>query len=132
MSYVLAVPAKILLPASDVSALPGYALWCSATGTSPVYTALMKSSTVLVNRTNDAGILLFEKGNYTCVASNKYGTDVKEFQVALNGENCYSLMAKRDKEANTLATVTSKSSKRLLHVVKGDSKTLKLWNFSST
>jgi len=47
----------------------------------PIYTALIRNSTVLVNTTNTATILLDKDGKYTCQAINQYGTDVKELQV---------------------------------------------------
>ena len=56
-------------------------LSCSANGTPPIYTALIRTSTVLVNTTNNATIRLSKNGNYTCQANNQYGTDIKELQV---------------------------------------------------
>ena len=56
-------------------------LSCSARGTPPIYTALIRTSTVLVNTTNTATIRLYKDGNYTCQAINQYGTDVKELQI---------------------------------------------------
>ena len=56
-------------------------LSCSARGTPPTYTALIRTSTVLVNTTNTATIRLYKDGNYTCQAINQYGTDVKKLQV---------------------------------------------------
>ena len=54
---------------------------CSATGTSPIYIALIRNFTVLMNTTNTASSNLYQEGNYTCVATNIYGTDVKNFVV---------------------------------------------------
>jgi len=56
-------------------------LSCSAGGTPPIYTALIRNSTVLVNTTNTATIRLYKDGKYTCQANNQYGADVKELQV---------------------------------------------------
>ena len=66
-----------------MGAVPGNQVSCSATGTPPIHTALVliRDLTVLVNTTNTASIKLFEEGNYTCVATSKYGTDVREFEV---------------------------------------------------
>ena len=52
-----------------------------------MYVALMKNATVLVNTTNAAQIELNEQGNYTCVATSKYGTDLKEFPVTFNSKS---------------------------------------------
>lgn len=84
---VLIVPPRITLPPSVVRAIPGYRLSCSATGTSPIYTALMKNSSTLTNTTYTATITLYEEGNYTCAATNKYGTDVRDFHVIFKGKN---------------------------------------------
>ena len=43
------------------------------------------NSTVLVNETDAARITLNQEGNYTCIATNKYGTDVKAFSVIFSG-----------------------------------------------
>ena len=56
-------------------------LSCSANGTPPIYTALIRNSTVLVNTTNTTTIRLDKDGKYTCQAINQYGADMKEFQV---------------------------------------------------
>ena len=60
---------------------------CSTKGTPPVYAALIRNSTILQNTTNtDVAIQLYKEGNYTCVATAKYGADVGEFSVIFNGE----------------------------------------------
>ena len=74
------MPPKIV---SDVAVRiePSSQLLCSATGTPPIYTALIQNFTVLMNTTNTASRKLYQEGNYTCVATSKYGTDVKHFVV---------------------------------------------------
>ena len=62
-------------------------LSCTATGTTPIYVALIRNSTVLVNTTNTAQIRLYEKGNYSCVATSKYGTDTIFIPVIIFGKN---------------------------------------------
>ena len=69
-----------------VRALSGYQLTCPVIGTPPVYTAFIRNFTVLVNATYTATIPVIEEGNYTCVATNKYGVDEKDFYVVFNGE----------------------------------------------
>ena len=69
-----------------VRALPDQRLPCSATGTPPIYKALIRNSTVLMNTTETASIVLHEEGNYSCVATSKYGTDRKEFSVIFTGK----------------------------------------------
>ena len=70
------MPPKIV---SDVAARiePGSQVQCSATGDPPIYIAMIRNVTVLMNTTNTASSKLYQEGNYTCVATNKYGTDVK-------------------------------------------------------
>ena len=82
------VPPKVILRSATLRELPGYKLSvCSVTGSLPIYTALIWNSTVLVNATNTVvTIALKKEGNYTCVATSKYGTDVKEFSVIFNGK----------------------------------------------
>lgn len=54
---------------------------CEATGTSPVYVALMWNSIVLVNETDNAVTQLYLEGNYHCIATNNYGTDTRVIPV---------------------------------------------------
>ena len=80
---------EIMLPATVVRALPNYRLSCSATGTPPIYTALIRKkknkNKILVNTTNTATIRLTKKGSYICEATNEYGTDERSFTVTLTG-----------------------------------------------
>ena len=77
-NYIVAP--MVTFPAAML-AIQGGMLSCSARGTPPTYTALIRNSTVLVNTTNTATIRLHKDGNYICQAINQYGTDVKELQV---------------------------------------------------
>ena len=72
------MPPKIV---SDVIIEPGSQKPCSATGTPPIYIALIQNFTVLMNTTNTASSKLYQEGNYTCVATSNYGTDVKHFVI---------------------------------------------------
>ena len=74
-------------PAPAVPVFPGNRLSCSATGTPPIYIAMIRNSVPLVNKTNTASIRVNEEGNYTCQATNKYGTDETEFVVIFEGED---------------------------------------------
>ena len=60
---------------------PGSQVQCSATGTPPIYIVLIRNVTVLMNATNTARSKLYQEGNYTCVATSKYGTDAKQFVI---------------------------------------------------
>ena len=85
LSFNIVAP-KVKLSASVLRVLPGYKLSCSATGTRPIYTAIIRNSTILVNTAYIAAIRLHEEGNYTCVATNKYGSDVGEVSVIFTGK----------------------------------------------
>lgn len=41
----------------------------------------------MVNATGTPTVVLSEEGNYTCVATNKYGTNVGEVSVMFIGKN---------------------------------------------
>ena len=73
------MPPKSVLAAVEL--VPGSRVQCSAIGTPPIYIALIRNFTVLMNTTNIASSKLYQEGNYTCVATNKYGTDVKHFVI---------------------------------------------------
>ena len=79
------VPPRVMLPAAVVRSLPGYKVWCSATGSPPIHIALIRNSTVLVNTTATAEISLYEDGNYTCVVTSRYGTNSSDFFVTFIG-----------------------------------------------
>lgn len=81
----LAAP-TLTLRDSVVSAIPGNILWCFATGTPPIYTALLRNNRLLVNSTRPVGIRLYLEYNYTCVATSKYGTDVRKHLIVFVGE----------------------------------------------
>lgn len=81
------VPPKIIFDVPAIlRVLPGSKLWCSAKGTPPIYTALIWDSTVLVNTTKYASVKLDKEGNYTCVATSKYGADIKALSVFFTGK----------------------------------------------
>ena len=66
---------------SAVRVEPGSQVPCSAIGTFPIYRALIRNFTVLMNTTNTTSSKLYQEGNYTCVATSKHGTDVKHFVI---------------------------------------------------
>ena len=73
------MPPKIDLDAVEIA--PGSRVSCSATGTPPIYITFIRNVTVLMNTTDTESSKLYQEGNYTCVATNKYGTDVKHFVI---------------------------------------------------
>lgn len=83
---MLLVP-RIILPSADVRAFPNFRVMFPVTGVFPIHTTIIRNSTVLINTTNTASIPIHHQGNYTCVATNKYGTDTREFSVIFNGKH---------------------------------------------
>ena len=82
---MLAAP-RLTLRDPIVSAIPGNILWCLATGTPPIYVALLRNNVLLVNTTRLVGIRLYVEYNYTCVATNKYGTDLRKHLIVFVGK----------------------------------------------
>ena len=75
------------VPGTVVRPFSGHLIsMCAATGTPPVYTAIVWNSTVLANKTNSVDIRLHEDGIYYCVASNHYGTDTTVIPVVITGK----------------------------------------------
>ena len=78
------MPPKIFLDPA-VRLEPGSQVPCLATGTPPIYMALIRNFTVLMNKTyiiyHYAGSKLYQEGNYTCVATSYSGIDVKHFVI---------------------------------------------------
>ena len=70
-----------------MEALPGYRVKIPVTGTLPIYTAVIRSSTVLVNTTYAAAFQFYNESNCTSVAFNKYGYDTREFSVIFKGKD---------------------------------------------
>ncbi len=56
-----------------------HAIWCNSQ-------KINLYSTVLVNTTYYAAVQLNKEGNYSCVATSKYGIDVKNFLVLFPGK----------------------------------------------
>ena len=83
----LALPSITLpIPGTIVRTAAGH--WmriCEATGTPPVYTAIVWNSTVLFNRSNSVYTRFYEDGNYHCVATNNYGRDTRVIPVVIIG-----------------------------------------------
>ena len=84
MNVSIVLP-KVMLP-TVIRALSGYKLSCPVAGSPPVYTAFVRNFTVLENTSYTATISLNEQGNYSCVATNKYGVDAKNFYVVFKGK----------------------------------------------
>lgn len=83
--FLLALP-KITFSAPAPPVLPWTILTCSAIGNKPIYIALIRNAAVLQNTTATATTKLSKDGNYTCIATNKYGTQMKQISVVFTGE----------------------------------------------
>ena len=83
---------NLVQPSISVSAVvevfPGSKVDISVTGTFPINTSIMKNASDLVLTSNSDLVHFYpdEEGNYTCVATNKYGFDSREFSVIFKGK----------------------------------------------
>ena len=87
MSFTALPNINMPVPGTVVRPFSGHLVinMCAATGTPPVYVAIVWNSTVLTNKTNTVDIRLYENGIYYCVASNHYGTDTRVISVVVTG-----------------------------------------------
>ena len=70
-----------------VRSFPGYERTWSVNGTPPIYTALTHNCIVVFNTTKTRDhFRLYKDGNYSFVATNRFGTDVKEFSALITGK----------------------------------------------
>jgi len=86
LNHFLLVSPKVVTPGPVVRAIQGSRLSCTANGTLPIYIAIIRNSTTLVNTTNTASIRVDKNGNYTCQATSNYGTDERQFEVIYGEE----------------------------------------------
>ena len=66
-----------------VRTVPQHKLWCSAEGTPPINISLLRDSEVVAHGKWIAVANAVKEGNYTCVATNKVGSDSKTIAVTL-------------------------------------------------
>ena len=80
------VPPNISV-AAVVEIYPRSKVDISVTGTVPMNTSIIRNTSELVLTSNSVSINFhpFEEGNYTCVATSKYGSDSREFSVIFKG-----------------------------------------------
>ena len=56
------------------------------TGTPPINTVILSHSAVFVDTTNTSVAVQLEEGNFVCVATNKFGFDLRMFSVTFSGK----------------------------------------------
>ena len=80
------VPPNISI-AAVVEIFSGSVVDILVTGTVPMNTSIIRNTSDLVLTSNSAPIHFYpdEEGNYTCVATSKYGSDSREFSVIFKG-----------------------------------------------
>ena len=86
-SFFFLVPPVLTVPAV-VEIFPAHEVIISVVGTPPVNTSIFKNLSDVVLTSNALQIRFFpgQEGNYTCVASNTYGSDERYFFVAFKGK----------------------------------------------
>ena len=72
-----------MIPIIVVRTVPQHKLWCLAEGTPPINISLVRDSEVLAHGKWIASANANKEGNYTCVATNKVGSDSKTVAVTL-------------------------------------------------
>ena len=77
---------RIEIPSEVIRTVSNFYVWCSSDGTPPIYMSLMNSSTTLDNGVGTVKSRILIDGNYTCNATNEFGTDSKTFHVSVNGK----------------------------------------------
>lgn len=78
------VPGTIIRTPAGVTKLK-----CTSTGTPPVYTAIIFNGSVRKNTTRSAELSLIEEGNYSCVATSYYGTNIRIIPVIIIGKTMF-------------------------------------------
>ncbi|RMX57499.1 hypothetical protein pdam_00005777, partial [Pocillopora damicornis] len=75
-----------------VQTLPDYKVTFLVTGTPPINTVILSHSAVFVDTTNTSVAVQLEEGNFVCVATNKFGFDLRMFSVTFSdcGPSCSS------------------------------------------
>ena len=86
MYFFNLVPPNISI-AAVVEIFSGSVVDILVTGTVPTNTSIIRNTSDLVLTSNSALIHFYpdEAGNYTCVATSKYGSDSREFSVIFKG-----------------------------------------------
>ena len=75
-----------MIPSQVIRTVPNHYVWCSSDGTPPVNMSLMNSSATLDKGVGTVKSRILINGNYTCNATNEFGTDSKTFHVSVNGK----------------------------------------------
>ena len=78
------VPGTVIRTPAGVTKLE-----CTSTGTPPVYTAIIFNGSVRKNTTRSAELSLNEEGNYSCVATSYYGTNIRIIPVVIIGKTMF-------------------------------------------
>ena len=79
-------PARIVIPSQVILTVQKHYVWCSSDGTPPINMSMMNSSATLAESVGTVKSRIHIDGNYTCHATNEYGTDSKTFHVSLIGK----------------------------------------------
>ena len=77
---------RIEIPSQVIRTVPDHYVWCSSDGTPPINMSLMNSSATLAESVGTVMSRIHIDGNYTCHATNEFGTDSKTFHVSLIGK----------------------------------------------
>ena len=77
---------RIVIPSQVIRTVPDHYVWCSSDGTPPINMSFLNSSVTLAKGVGTVMSRIHMDGNYTCHATNEFGTDSKTFHVSLIGK----------------------------------------------
>ena len=77
---------RIVIPSQGIQTVPDHYVWCSSDGTPPINISFLNSSVTLAESVGTVMSRIHIDGNYTCHASNEFGTDSKTFHISLIGK----------------------------------------------
>ena len=85
-SFFLSAKPKVIIPLRVVRTVSKHYVWCLSEGTQPIRMKMMNSSTTLASGQGMVLSKINQDGNYSCIATNEFGTESKTFYVSLIGE----------------------------------------------
>ena len=77
---------RIVIPSQVIRTVPDHYVWCSSDGAPPINMSFLNSSVTLAESVGTVMSRIHIDGNYTCHATNEFGTDSKTFHVSVIGK----------------------------------------------
>ncbi|XP_044167407.1 uncharacterized protein LOC114974986 [Acropora millepora] len=74
---------RVVIPLQVIRTVPDHYVWCSSDGTPPINMSFLNSSATLAKSVGTVMSRIHIDGNYTCQATNEFGSDSKTFHVSI-------------------------------------------------